>query len=267
MSPSPTVAADTRVRVDGKFFAVGGARFPFRGVTYGTFKPRSGDGARYPEPAQVDVDVAAMAEAGFTVLRTYTAPPEDVLAAADREGLRVLAGVFYPDWRYLVGLSSAALREVQRAAEQEVRAAAQRFAGDPRVLGVSLGNEVPADVLRWFGTSRISRVLSRLVAEVRRCDAGQLVTYANYPTAEYLPLEDVDFLTFNVFLEDRESFRRYLTRLHHLAGDRPLVLGELGLHAPDGPDGEQHQADTLAWQLETALERGVAGACVFAWTD
>ena len=36
---------------------------------------------------------------------------------------------------------------------------------------------------------------------------------------------------FNVFLERREDFRRYLTRLHHLAGDRPLVLGEIGLDA------------------------------------
>lgn len=261
------VTAAPRVRVDGKFFAIGPDRFPFRGVTYGTFQPRRSDGARYPEPTQVHEDLATVAAAGFTVIRTYTPPPEDLLQAAERSGLRVLAGVFYPDWRYQVGLSRTGLRDVQRSAVEEVRSVARRLSGDHRVLGISLGNEVPADVLRWFGTTRISRVLSRLVTEVRRCDPDQLVTYANYPTAEYLPLEEVDFLTFNVFLEHRTDFRRYLTRLHHLAGDRPLVLGELGLHAPDGPEGEQRQADTLGWQLETALERGVAGACVFSWTD
>ena len=73
---------------------------------------------------------------------------------------------------------------------------------------------------------------------VREEDPDRLVTYANYPTAEYLPLDGLDFLTFNVFLEDSEDFRRYLTRLHHLAGDRPLVLGEVGLDVA-APSGEE----------------------------
>ena len=90
------------------------------------------------------------------------------------------------------------------------------------------------------------------------------VTYANYPTAEYLPLPTLDFLTFNVFLERQADLRSYLTRLHHLAGDRPLVLGELGL---DAGQGEDRQAKTLDWQYETAVERGVAGTNVFSWTD
>ena len=41
----------------------------------------------------------------------------------------------------------------------------------------------------------------------------------------------------------------------------------MGLHADATADGEAHQADLLDWQLETALERGVAGTCVFSWTD
>ncbi|MDR0342670.1 MAG: glycosyltransferase, partial [Nocardiopsaceae bacterium] len=110
-------------------------------------------------------------------------------------------------------------------------------------------------------------------------DGEALVTYANYPSTEYLPLPTVDFLTFNVFLERPAEFRRYLTRLQHLAGDRPLVIGEMGLHAgtdgTDGTDGsgeadgagEARQAHTLDWQLTTVQERGVAGACVFSWTD
>jgi GT2 family glycosyltransferase len=74
-------------------------------------------------------------------------------------------------------------------------------------------------------------------------------------------------VTFNVFLERELDLRRYLNRLHNLAGDRPLVLGEVGLHAGDGPEGAQQQADVLDWQLGTAIERGVAGTCVFSWTD
>jgi glycosyltransferase involved in cell wall biosynthesis len=255
-----------RVRIDGKFFAAGGERFDLRGVTYGTFAPRA-DGEQFPEREHVERDLAMIREAGFSALRTYTLPTDDVLDVAADHGLRVLPDVFYPDWRYLLGGSRREHRQVAREAGREVRRAARRLAGNEQVLGLSLGNEVPADVLRWYGTNVVAATLRELVEIVREEDPEQLVTYANYPTAEYLPLECLDFLMFNVFLERPEDFRRYVTRLHQLAGDRPLVLGEVGISAGDGPDGERQQAETLEWQLEKAIDRGVAGTCVFSWTD
>lgn len=255
-----------RVRVDGKHFALGEERFPFRGVTYGTFAPRVHDEERFPDTDQVKLDFTAIREAGFTVVRTYTAPPEDVLELAGAFGLKILAGLFWPDWRYLSGRGRRDARRVAAEARTEVAAQARRLAGRSEILALSLGNEVPADVLRWYGTRRVAALLDQLVDEVRRHDPEVLVTYANYPTAEYLPLPGVDFLTFNVFLEREQDLRRYLTRLHHLAGDRPLVLGEVGLHV-EGPAGEFRQAALLNAQLEVALERGVAGTCVFSWTD
>jgi glycosyltransferase involved in cell wall biosynthesis len=264
--PADRSLATGPVEVDGKFFAAGGQRFDFRGVTYGTFAPRA-DGALFPEPERLDRDLAMMRAAGFSVVRTYTVPTDDLLEAASRYGLRVLAGVFYPDWRYPLGGSRRANRRVAREARREVRAAVRRFAGDWRILGLSLGNEVPADVLRWHGIETVANTLNELVEIVREEDPERLVTYANYPTAEYLPLETIDFLMFNVFLERRDDFRRYLTKLHHHAGDRPLVLGELGIPAGDEPDGERQQAEVLDWQLQTAIERGIAGTCVFQWTD
>ncbi|MDP8901377.1 MAG: glycosyltransferase [Actinomycetota bacterium] len=225
------------------------------------------DGERFPKRQHLKLDFAAIREAGFTVVRTYTTPPDDVVELAREFELKVMADVFYPDWRYLVGCSRREQRRVAKAAEAELRAAAQRFAGNPTVLALSLGNEIPADVLRWFGTKKIASVLGDLVKVAREEDPDQLLTYANYPTAEYLPLDDLDFLTFNVFLERRTDFRKYLTRLHHLAGDRPLVLGEVGLDAAGTAQGEQRQAQVLDWQLETAVERGLAGTCLYSWTD
>src|SRR5215213_5464770 len=93
-----------RLKTDGKLFSVEGSRFAFRGVTYGTFRPRD-DGARYPERERVKQDFSAMADAGFTVVRTYTAPPDDVVDLAADWDLRLLAGTFYSDWRYLLGSS------------------------------------------------------------------------------------------------------------------------------------------------------------------
>ena len=258
--------AGHRVRVDGKFFAAGRQQFRFRGVTYGTFGARE-DGALFPERERMKRDLAAMREAGFTVVRTYTTPPDDMVDLAADWGLRIMAGVFYPDWRYLVGGSRRQHRDVVAQARNEVRAAARRYAESEQVMALSLGNEVPADVLRWFGSKKIAGVIDELVDVVREEDPDQLVTYANYPTAEYLQLDNLDFLTFNVFLERQDDFRKYLTRLHHLAGDRPLVLGEVGIDSGPTRAGENAQAKVLDWQLETATERGVAGTCVFSWTD
>ncbi len=73
-----------------------------------------------------------------------------------------------------------------------------------------------------------------------------------------------------MFLERAADLRSYLSHLHTVAGDLPVVLGETGLDAGRGPAGgagEAAQAAALDWQLETALERGVAGTCVFSWTD
>ncbi|HEX2026514.1 MAG TPA: glycosyltransferase [Nitriliruptorales bacterium] len=255
-----------RVRVDGKQFQLDDQRFRFRGVTYGTFRPRA-DGARFPATRQVEHDFRAISGAGFTVVRTYTTPPDDVVQLAADHDLRLLIDVFYPDWRYLLGHNRHSLRAVEKKAKAAVRAAASRLQGRPTVLALSLGNEIPADVLRWFGTKPITGLITELAEVVREEDPGMLVTYANYPTAEYLSLPTLDFVTFNIFLEQQPAFRRYLTRLHHLAGDRPLVLGEIGCHAGKDPSVEERQAEMLDWMLETAIERGVAGTCVFSWTD
>jgi glycosyltransferase involved in cell wall biosynthesis len=256
-----------RVTVDGKFFAAGGQRFPLHAVSYGTFAPRATDGAQFPDNPTLERDVMAMAEAGFTAVRTYTAPTDDLLAAAKAHDLRVLAGAFYPDWRYILGAGKREQRAMVRDAQAEVRRQAERLAGRDEVLAMVIGNEVPADAVRWFGSKRIAGTLGRLVDTVHEVDPDMLVTYANYPSSEYLDVPGVDFLTFNVFLEDQEDLRRYLTRLHHIAGDRPLMLGEIGLHTAGDLQSDEHQAAVVDWQLATALERGVGGTCLFSWTD
>jgi O-antigen biosynthesis protein len=260
-----------RVAIDGKFFSRGADRFEFRGVTYGTFSRRE-DGALFPERERIKLDLQEMESNGFTVVRTYTLPPDDLLEAAADSGLQVFADVFFPDWRYLIGVSRREQRRVAHLARKEVESAARRLNGNEQILALSLGNEIPADVLRWLGADFVADTIRELAEVVRGVDPEMLVTYGNYPTAEYLPLPTLDFLTFNVYLERQEELRRYLTKLQHLAGDRPLVLGELGLDSSahgsrSNHQGEQHQADVLSWQLETAIERGVAGTCVFSWTD
>jgi glycosyltransferase involved in cell wall biosynthesis len=255
------------IQVDGKFFARDGGRFPVHGVTYGTFAPRETDGVRFPPRPQMKADLVAMHEAGFNTLRTYTAPPEDLLDFAGECGLHVFVGVHWNDWRYLIGTSARQRREIARTALHVVRDEARRLAGNHDVFALCVGNEIPADVVRWVGTEKVAELIEELAWTVRSEDPDRLVTYANYPSSEYLPLRGLDFSTFNVFLERPADLRKYVTRLHNLIGDRPLVIGELGRHADATDEGEGEQARSLDEQLSTALERGVAGTCTFSWTD
>src|SRR3954453_13032126 len=247
-----------RVRTNGKWLYAGSERLLLRGVTYGTFGPR--DGQPFPSQGQVAADFAQMAAAGINAVRTYTAPPTWLLDQALSGGLRVMVGLA---WEQHV----AFLDEPGRpdAIEQRVRSDVRSCAGHPAVLCFAIGNEIPTSIVRWHGARRTERFLERLFHAVREEDRDALVTYVNYPSTEYLDLPFLDFVCFNVFLEGDAPFQRYIGRLQNLAGDRPLVLTEIGLDS--NRNGEEAQASVLHRQLRTAYGVGAAGAFVFSWTD
>ena len=76
----------TRITIDGKFLAVDGERFLVRGASYGTFAP-SPSGVQFPPLGQIESDFAQMAAANINTVRTYTPPPDPLLAAAARHGV------------------------------------------------------------------------------------------------------------------------------------------------------------------------------------
>jgi GT2 family glycosyltransferase len=111
----------------------------------------------------------------------------------------------------------------------------------------------------------VERYLERMYRVVKHEDPEGLVTYVNYPTTEYLRLPFLDLVCFNVYLETQDRFDAYLARLQNIAGDRPLLMSELGLDSLR--NGEGAQARSLDWQVRTAFAAGCAGVFVFAWTD
>src|SRR5437867_3055098 len=248
-----------RPRVQGKFFFVGEDKLYVRGVTYGTFRP-NGDGEEFPAREVVDRDFAQMVANGVNAVRTYTPPPLRLLDAAQRHGLRVMAGL-------AVERSVAFLeyRKCARSIEEMVRAEVRARAGHPAILCYTIGNEIPASIVRWHGRRKLERFLERLYFAVKAEDPNCLVTYVNYPSTEYLQLSFLDFACFNVYLESQTCFEAYLARLNNIAGERPLIMAEMGLDSYR--NGETVQAQTLGWQLRTAFAGGCAGLFVYAWTD
>jgi GT2 family glycosyltransferase len=252
-------ADETRPHVHGKFLFVGNQKFWIRGVTYGPFRPDPA-GVQFPPLDVVERDFRAMASAGLNSVRVYTTPPRWVMDTAATHGLRVMIGL---PWEQHVTFLDDRARA--RRILSDMRASVSRLADHPAVLCYAVGNEIPAPVVRWYGKARIERFIRQLCAAVKSEDAAALVTYVNFPTTEYLNLPFLDFVAFNVYLETKDTLGSYLARLQNLAGERPLVMAELGLDSKR--DGEALQAERLEWQITTAFESGCAGAFIFAWTD
>lgn len=257
-SVSPCILGP-RPQARGKFLFTGTDKLYLRGVTYGTFAPGPA-GEPYPDPTVVAADFAKMADTGINAVRTYSVPPTWLLDLAQRYGFRVMVGI---PWEQHVTFLADPDRV--RSIHERIRSGVRACSGHPAVLCYAVGNEIPASIVRWHGPHAVERLIRRLYEIAKEQDPDGLVTYVNYPSTEYLRLAFLDLVCFNVFLEARPQLQAYLARLHNIAGDRPLVLAELGLDSRR--HGQAKQARALAWQLETTYASGCAGAFVFSWTD
>jgi GT2 family glycosyltransferase len=255
-------AAGSRVRprVSGKFLFAGEEKLYIRGVTYGAFRPDD-EGNEYHDLEVLHHDFAAMAACGLNAVRIpHTMPPRALLDVAQQHGLRVMVGLSAEQYVGFL-IDSAKALDIEALIRDRVRVCA----GHPALLCYALGNEVPASIVRWLGPEKVERYLRRIFATVKDEDPDGLVTYVNYPTTEYLRLPFLDIVSFNVYLEHQDQLARYLARLQNLAGERPLLMSELGLDSLR--HGEDGQARAVEWQIRTAFAGGCAGAFVFAWTD
>lgn len=253
------VPGDLRPVVRGKFLVVGDEKLFVRGVTYGTFRPDA-NGNEFHQPEIVARDFAMMAASGINTVRAYTVPPRWLLDLARQNDLYVIIGL--PWEQHITFLDD---KKRSRAIEKRVADGVRSCADHPAVLCYAIGNEIPASIVRWHGHPRVEHFLKRLYYATKNEDPDGLVTYVSYPTTEYLQLPFLDLVCFNVYLESQERLESYLARLQSIAGDRPLLMTEIGLDSRR--NGKDAQARVLDWQVRTVFAAGSAGAVVFSWTD
>src|SRR5262249_48509530 len=175
-----------------------------------------------------------------------TVPPRWLLDLAAEHDLFVMVGIA---WEQHVDFLEQ--RRRVKSIESRVRAGVSACAGHPAILGYSVGNEIPSQIVRWLGRERVEGHIARLCRAAKSEDPEGLVTYVNYPPTEYLQLPFLDFSSFNVYLESRAALDAYLARLHNITGDRPLLMAEIGLDSRT--HGELGQAAVLDWQIRTAF--------------
>lgn len=259
MPPLEASLSPGHVTADGKQFRLGTRRFYIKGFSYGPFSPNS-LGEQYPERPQMRDDFDQIGKLGANTLRVYTTPSRAMLDDALESGLRVILDVpwekhrcFFEDWTARQQARTAVLQTAELAADH------------PAVLAISVVNEFPNDVVRFYGREPIERFVSELADAAKQAAPDCLTTFANYPTTEFLQPEGLDFRSFNVYLDQPARLGDYVDRLQHIAGDLPLVLTEFGYDA--GRRGEDAQAALLAEHVRVVFEHGLAGSIVFSFTD
>ena len=245
----------TRPRASGKFLFRGEEKVFLRGVSYGPFAEAS-HGFQFPERDMVRRDFALMRDLGANCLRTFTPPPNWLLDLAEEYDLGVLVGL--PWTEHVCFLDEP---QVVADIKSNVKRAVEEREQHPAIFAFLIGNEIPPDIVRWHQPERLRAFLRELYYLVKSSAPDVLVSYANFPPTEYLDLDFLDFISFNVYLHRERDFRRYLSRLQNLAKDKPLVLTEFGIDSMR--EGTAEQAQILSWQVRAAFESGVAGTVVF----
>ncbi len=247
------------IRVRAKFFFEGERKWFIKGVTYGPFAPDEvGDFVGDPEKARKDFTL--MQELGINLLRIYHIPPRWFLDLAQQFHLRVLISI--PWAEHIEFLNQPAMR---RQIIETIRAGVAQNRGHAAIFAYLVGNEIPTTMVRWLGARRVVEFVEKLIRVSRATDPRPLFSYASYPPTEYLLPANVDFCSFNVYLERQNDFEKYLARLQNLAEDRPLIFGEFGLDTIRKT--EEQQVEVLSWHLESVVRGGAAGTIFFAWTD
>ena len=135
-----------RLQVRAKFFFEGEEKFYLQGVTYGPFRPQTEGGSNLPPPEKVALDFSLMRELGVNVIRIYHTPPRWFLDLAQSHRLRVMVTI--PWFKRVLFLDE---REAIATIQRNVAKAAQANAGHAALLGFFIDNEIPADLVRWYG--------------------------------------------------------------------------------------------------------------------
>ncbi len=249
MLAAQTATLDT----DGKFFRMGGERVFLKVVTYGPF----------PE-GRIDHrnELAKVSMAGFHAVRIYGEPELAMLDAAYAHGLLVIVGLEWEWERVFTGIGFYPIFEnIKKEALEQLK----KWGLHPAVVSCFVANEIRPDIARWLGVEVARGSLEDLIDLVKRECPHLLVAYASYPSSEYLEPRNADYTAVNVYLETEEEYRSYLRRLHHIAGDRPVLISEFGLDTLRS--GEQKQAEVLKWGMQVAQSEGIAGWTCFTWSD
>ena len=247
----------------GKFFFAEGRKLHVKGVTYGAFAPDA-EGDEYRSTTRSSATSRRWPPPASTPCGSRTRCRRvSLLDVAARHGLRVMVGLSAEQY---VGLS----RRPAKARRTSSASSARRCARSPAIRRCSATRSATRSrrpSCAGSGAARSSGILERLYRAVKEEDPDGLVTYVNYPHDRVPRSCPSSTSSLQRLSRDRASGSRPTSRgCRTSPGDRPLLMGEIGLDSAAQRRGRSRPS-SLDWQVRTAFAAGCAGAFVFSWTD
>lgn len=166
---SSRIVNDFRPRVQGKFFSVGDEKLYIRGVSYGGFRPDE-EGYEFPDPEVIERDFSLMAANNINTVRVYTTPPRKLLDIAQQHNLHIMVGLTGEQF-----VGTLLDQNDTRVVEEQMRNRVRTVVGHPAILCYTVGNEIPASIVRWLGPKRVEGYLKWLYQIVKEEDPGSIV--------------------------------------------------------------------------------------------
>ena len=127
---------------------------------------------------------------------------------------------------------------------------------------MSVANEIPVDVVRFYGSGRIERFLEELLGLAKQKAPKCLVTYVNFPTTEFLQPAGLDFYCFNVYVHDEVRLGAYLDRLSTSATNRSS-WASTGSTACTTGSRSRHACSTSTYSASSARLGGFVCFCLY----
>jgi len=198
---------------------------------------------------------------GINTLRVYHTPPRTFLDRAHRHDLKVLVDVPWSKHRCFLDDHARRRNRTPRGARS-----GRACRAHPALFALSVANEIPPDGRALARPRRVESFIEKLVDIARAEDPGRAahVRPASRPPSICVR-GNVDFYTMNVYLHKRGNASAVSPALAESRDEKPIILGEYGIDSIR--NGEDGQADLIAMHLDEVYGCGLAGTCVFSYTD
>ena len=192
-----------------------------------------------------------MAEAGINTIRVFTAAADLAARHGRRSGLQAC-------WSACRGRSTSPSSTAPRSSAISCAPCVETVRGDepPSARSSPISSATRSRPTWCAGTGRTACAPSSSGSSAwsrTSIPSGSSATPI-FRRPNISPIDFTDFLCFNVYLHQEPPFRSYLSRLHNLAVDRPLVLTEFGIDSMR--EGDDEQARILSWQVAHRLRDG-----------
>ena len=243
-----------RPRVSGKFLYVGNEKLWIRGVTYGAFRPDV-HGNEYHNLDVIERDFAQMAASGLNTVRIpHTMPP--VRCSTRRSD--TVSALWLACLRNSMSATSST-RKAPQTSRQLVRTKVQACCwppGAPLLCARQRDPSRPGALARPSPRGAVHRAIVSS-HQSRGSGGSRHLRELSHDRVSTAALPGSCLLSTSIWRR-RSVYAAYLARLQNIAGDRPLLMSEIGLDSLR--HGAETQARVLDWQIRTAFAAGCAGA-------